>query len=107
MKLDFNITGMTCAACSARVEKVTLAVPGVESAEVNLLASTMTVEIADETAAEKIVKAVTDLMATIQKEMLEKARIRRDSQTFEARNLDEFANIMNTTHVLSPITLIL
>ena len=27
MKLKFNVTGMTCAACSARVEKVTNGVP--------------------------------------------------------------------------------
>ena len=44
MKLKFNVTGMTCAACSARVEKVTGAVAGVEKAEVNLLAGTMQVE---------------------------------------------------------------
>ncbi|MBP3684757.1 MAG: heavy metal translocating P-type ATPase [Oscillospiraceae bacterium] len=44
MKLKFNVTGMTCAACSARVEKVTNAVPGVRKAEVNLLAGTMQVE---------------------------------------------------------------
>ena len=44
MKLKFNVTGMTCAACSARVEKVTSNVPGVEKAEVNLLAGTMVVE---------------------------------------------------------------
>ena len=60
MKMKFNVTGMTCAACSARVEKVSRAVPGVESAEVNLLAGTMAVEAADEQAAEKIIKAVTD-----------------------------------------------
>ena len=35
MKLKFTVTGMTCAACSARVEKVTQAVPGVEKVEVN------------------------------------------------------------------------
>ena len=38
MELKFDVSGMTCAACSARVEKVTRAVPGVTSAEVNLLA---------------------------------------------------------------------
>ncbi len=43
MLLKFDVKGMTCAACSARVEKVTKAVPGVESAEVNLLAGKMTV----------------------------------------------------------------
>ena len=44
MKLKFMVTGMTCAACSARVEKVTAAVAGVEKVEVNLLAGKMTVE---------------------------------------------------------------
>ena len=41
MKLKFTVTGMTCAACSARVEKVTKQVPGVEKAEVNLLAGSL------------------------------------------------------------------
>ena len=44
MTLKFNVTGMTCAACSARVEKVTSALDGVQKAEVNLLAGTMLVE---------------------------------------------------------------
>ena len=44
MKLKFDVTGMTCAACSARVEKVTAAVDGVEKVEVNLLSGSMTVE---------------------------------------------------------------
>ena len=43
MELKFDITGMTCAACSARVEKVTSQLDGVESCEVNLLAGKMTV----------------------------------------------------------------
>ena len=48
MKLKFDVTGMTCAACSARVEKVTAAVPGVEKVEVNLLAGSMTVDAKEE-----------------------------------------------------------
>ena len=44
MKLKFDVTGMTCAACSARVEKVTAAVEGVQKVEVNLLAGSMSVE---------------------------------------------------------------
>ena len=43
MELKFLVSGMTCAACSARVEKVTKSVAGVHKAEVNLLAGTMTV----------------------------------------------------------------
>ena len=58
MKLKFNVTGMTCAACSARVEKVTSSIAGVEKAEVNLLAGTMSVEVDRESVAEEIVSAV-------------------------------------------------
>ena len=39
----FDVTGMTCAACSARVEKATSGVSGVEQAVVNLLKNTMDV----------------------------------------------------------------
>ena len=58
MKLKFNVTGMTCAACSARVEKVSRAVPGVDSAEVNLLAGTMQVETQQPEIADAIIQAV-------------------------------------------------
>ena len=60
MKLKFNVTGMTCAACSARVEKVTKAVPGVTGAEVNLLAGTMVAEVDSEATAQAIIQAVSD-----------------------------------------------
>ena len=43
MEFKFEVSGMTCAACSARVEKVTSQISGVEKAEVNLLAGKMTV----------------------------------------------------------------
>ena len=58
MKLKFNVTGMTCAACSARVEKVTNAVSGVEKAEVNLLAGTMVVDAENEHVTEAIISAI-------------------------------------------------
>lgn len=46
MKQKFDISGMTCAACSARVEKATAGVPGVASVAVNLLKNSMEVEYA-------------------------------------------------------------
>ena len=58
MKLKFNVTGMTCAACSARVEKVTNGVAGVDKAEVNLLAGTMVVDAADDAVVQPIIQAV-------------------------------------------------
>ena len=59
MKIKFTVTGMTCAACSARVEKVTKQVPGVEKAEVNLLGGTMVVTAETESIVEPVIKAVT------------------------------------------------
>ncbi len=40
----YNVTGMSCAACSARVEKAVSALEGVEVCSVNLLTNSMTVE---------------------------------------------------------------
>ena len=40
----FTVTGMSCAACSARVEKAVGSLNGVESCNVNLLTNSMTVE---------------------------------------------------------------
>ena len=41
---EYDVTGMSCAACSARVEKAVSAVPGVESCAVSLLTNSMQVE---------------------------------------------------------------
>ena len=48
---QYNVTGMSCAACSARVEKAVSKVPGVTSCSVSLLTNSMGVEgTADEAA---------------------------------------------------------
>ena len=44
MKQKFNITGMTCSACSAHVEKAVGKLEGVRSAEVSLMTNSMTAE---------------------------------------------------------------
>ena len=41
---QYNVKGMSCAACSARVEKAVRAVPGVTDCAVSLLTNSMTVE---------------------------------------------------------------
>lgn len=54
----FIVRGMSCAACSSRVEKAVSKVPGVDSCSVSLLTSMMNVE---GTAPDsEIIKAVTD-----------------------------------------------
>ena len=55
---QYIVTGMSCAACSSRVEKAVLKVPGVTSCSVSLLTNSMGVE---GTASEQeIIKAVAD-----------------------------------------------
>ena len=54
----YNITGMSCAACQAHVEKAVGKVPGVESVSVSLLTNSMGVE--GSASNEAIVKAVED-----------------------------------------------
>lgn len=49
MKENFDVTGMTCSACSARVEKCVVKLPGADKVTVNLLTNSMQVEY-DETA---------------------------------------------------------
>ena len=44
MMKQYNVTGMSCAACSARVEKAVSAVPGVTACSVSLLTNSMGVD---------------------------------------------------------------
>ena len=53
---QYDVTGMSCAACSARVEKAVSQVPGVTSCSVSLLTNSMGVE--GTASPEAIVKAV-------------------------------------------------
>lgn len=55
----FDISGMSCAACSARIEKAVSNLGGVENCSVNLLANTMTVEshLSDDEIIAAVVKA--------------------------------------------------
>ena len=55
---QYTVTGMSCAACSARVEKAVSKVPGVTSCSVSLLTNSMGVE--GTASPEAIVKAVED-----------------------------------------------
>ncbi len=53
---QFEVSGMSCAACSARVEKTVSELPGVTECSVNLLTGSMTVEGTEKT--ENIIDAV-------------------------------------------------
>lgn len=54
----FNVTGMTCAACSAHVEKAVRGVEGVDTVSVNLLMNNMVVSCGESVTEETICRAV-------------------------------------------------
>jgi len=61
MNQKFAVTGMTCAACSARIEKAVQKADGVLSVQVNLLTNSMSVEYDPaQTQPERIIRAVED-----------------------------------------------
>ena len=61
MKQSFSVTGMSCAACSAHVEKAVCALPGIQSVSVNLLANSMAAEYDEsQLSAQEICQAVED-----------------------------------------------
>lgn len=55
---QYNVTGMSCAACSARVEKAVTALDGVKECSVSLLTNSMSVE--GSVSDDAVIKAVTD-----------------------------------------------
>ncbi len=58
-KEKFHVTGMSCSACSAHVEKSVSALPGVTSVTVNLLTNSMQVEYEESAVSQKaIIRAV-------------------------------------------------
>lgn len=61
MKQKFNVTGMTCSACSAHVEKAVGKIAGVSSVSVNLMGNSMLVEYdGGKTGPDQIFQAVSD-----------------------------------------------
>ena len=54
--MDFDVTGMSCAACSGKIEKEVGKLPGVETCTVNLMANTM--KVTGTAAKEEIIEAV-------------------------------------------------
>ena len=82
MTEKYKVTGMTCAACSARVERAVSSVSGVESCAVNLLTGDMSVE--GNVDRETVISAVVNAgygVAEDSKGSGEKAEAEKDSAT--------------------------
>ena len=77
----FDVTGMTCSACSARIEKNINKTGGVLEANVNLLTNSMTVKYDDTVLSDKdIIKIVEDTGYGASSVMEKKAEVKREAK---------------------------
>ena len=60
MILTYDVSGMKCASCSARVEKTANNTPGITNASVNLLKGSLQADVSSSEASACLVKAITD-----------------------------------------------
>jgi P-type Cu+ transporter len=61
MKKQFNVSGMTCAACSAAIERTTAKLPGVINSSVNLATEKLNIEFDSPASVESIITSVEKL----------------------------------------------
>lgn len=85
MKSVFNITGMSCAACSARVDKAVSAVRGVQSVAVNLLKNTMRVEYDEKTVSPAVIVSAVERAGYGARVLGEKQPAEQRSENLEGR----------------------
>ncbi len=76
----YNVRGMSCAACSARVEKAVSSLDGVDACSVNLLTNTMTVS--GSASVDDIIKAVAAAGYSAEKQGNEKDSTHTDKKSF-------------------------
>ncbi len=99
-KETFAISGMSCSACSAAVERAVLKLDGIKKAEVNLLANSMTVQFDENIVSEKdIINAVISAGY--------KAEIKMSAIDNKQEELDKSANIIKIRLIISLVFLIL
>lgn len=85
MKSVFNITGMSCAACAARVDKAVSAVRGVQSVAVNLLKNTMRVEYDEKTVLPAVIVSAVERAGYGARVLGEKQPAEQRSENLEGR----------------------
>lgn len=91
MKKKFLITGMSCAACSARVDKAVRKVTGVKDVNVNLLTNSMVVNYLNESCEKNIISAVKDAgYGVITNDKIDETKINSNSKEMIIRLILSF-----------------
>lgn len=94
MKEKFNVTGMTCSACSAHVTKAVSKLEGVKNVNVNLLSNNMVVEYDDNITEQDIISAVID--AGYGAEKPDSSKANTNSSTLKNSSVEnELSNMKN------------
>jgi Cu+-exporting ATPase len=88
-RIALDISGMTCAACSARVAKALSHVDGVADAEVNLALERANIELAGDVTPEKLIEAVEKAGYGATLRSTDEARQRKADEEREAARLAE------------------
>ena len=96
---QYNVTGMSCAACSARVEKAVAKVPGVESVAVSLLTNSMGVEGTADSRA--VIKAVEAAGYGASSKSSSKKEVYKGTSSKEAVSENTFSTEESSTEALS------
>ncbi|MFC4404144.1 heavy metal translocating P-type ATPase [Gracilibacillus xinjiangensis] len=102
--IDLNITGMTCAACSTRIEKVLNKLSGVNKASVNLATESASIEF------QPAVVTVDDFIARIKKlgYSAERKNIEKEDNTQKERQLNRMRNKLVISAILTaPLVLMM
>ena len=91
---QYNITGMSCAACANRIEKTVAHINGVDSCSVSLLTNSMGVE--GTASSESIIQAIENIGYGASEKGVEKVK---DDSLVDQEETDYFSSILNTINV--------
>ena len=81
----YDVTGMSCAACSARVEKAVSSVEGVSACSVNLLTNSMNVDGTADSGAIIAAVVAAGYGASLKKESAERPRTEKKNELFDTQ----------------------
>ena len=86
-KLKFNVYGMSCSACSARVDKVVRELDGVKDVAVNLLTNQMVVDFDEPATVDERIKRVEEVAEQMEEERKKGISCRKKVSRFFRRSL--------------------
>ncbi len=94
-KMDLDVFGMTCAACSTRIEKVLNKMDGMESATVNLATESASVEFNSAVlTADKIISKIQDLGYDAKEKVQREAKAQQKEEEINAKKRKLFISIL-------------